>query len=246
MTLTIDHVVIAVRDLEEAATDYRTVGFNVIPGGQHADGLTHNALIVFQDGTYLELLAPTPLAQITANRSEEGFLPLLRQGEGLATFALQSDDLAADRAAMLARGLVAGITPVAGRVRPDGIELRWQTALLVDGWQPFFIQDVTPRSLRVPDQKEIRTHPNTALGMARIKVAVRNLTAAAERYGQICGQDAGVGRRFNVGRTEIELVEEAALLPQERLSEIVLNGRRSIKFPIELTHQVAIQIQATP
>ncbi len=245
MTLTIDHVVIAVRDLEQATTDYQEAGFNVIPGGQHADGLTHNALIVFQDGTYLELLAPTPQAQITARRSG-GFLPLLRQGEGLATFALQSDDLAADRAALLERGLVAGVTPEAGRVRPDGVELRWQTAWLFDGWQPFFIQDITPRNLRVPDQAEVFTHPNTALGMARLKVAVRNLAASAERYGRISGQEAIDGTRFEVGGIEIELVEETGLLPQERLREIVLNGRRSSSFPMELTHQVAIRIQATP
>ncbi|MBL8153952.1 MAG: VOC family protein [Anaerolineae bacterium] len=246
MTLTIDHVVIAVRDLERAVTDYRTAGFIVIPGGQHADGLTHNALIVFQDGTYLELLAPTPQAQITASRSGQGFLPLLRQGEGLATFALQSDDLAADRAALLERGMMAGITPVAGRVRPDGVELRWQTAWLTDGWQPFFIQDITTRSLRVPDEAEVCAHPNTALGTARLKLAVRNLAAAMEKYGQISGQEAIDGTRFEVGGIEIELVEETGLLPQERLSEVVLKGRSNIRLPMGLTHQAAIQMQATP
>lgn len=58
MTFTIDHVVIGVYDLGQAVTDYRAAGFNVIPGGRHADGLTHNALIVFQDGTLPRTASP--------------------------------------------------------------------------------------------------------------------------------------------------------------------------------------------
>jgi catechol 2,3-dioxygenase-like lactoylglutathione lyase family enzyme len=245
MTLTIDHVVIGVHDLERAVRDYRAAGFKVIPGGRHADGLTHNALIVFQDGTYLELLAPISPALLTdVRRSEQGFLPLLRQGEGLATFALQSNDLTADQAALQARGLVVGVNPVAGRVRPDGAELRWQTAFLPDGIQPFFIQDITPRSQRVPNEAEVRTHPNTALGMANLKVAVRNMAAAVEKYGRISGQEAIGGVRFDVGGIGIELFEETGLLAQERLSEVVLKGRSSIGLPTGLIHQAAIQIQA--
>ena len=53
----LDHLVILVRDLELASTDYESLGFAVTPGGEHADGLTRNALVPFQDGTYLELVS---------------------------------------------------------------------------------------------------------------------------------------------------------------------------------------------
>ena len=55
----LDHVVISVSNLEEAMEDYRRLGFNVLPGGEHASGTTHNALVVLADGTYLELMALT-------------------------------------------------------------------------------------------------------------------------------------------------------------------------------------------
>ncbi len=55
--MNLDHVVIVVTDLERAMTDYQALGFTVLPGGEHADGRTHNALIAFADGTYIELIA---------------------------------------------------------------------------------------------------------------------------------------------------------------------------------------------
>lgn len=59
MPFQIDHVVIAVSDLARAVADYRALGFTVLEGGVHASDATHNALIGFADGTYLELLAST-------------------------------------------------------------------------------------------------------------------------------------------------------------------------------------------
>jgi catechol 2,3-dioxygenase-like lactoylglutathione lyase family enzyme len=53
----LDHLVILVRDLDQAVREYEVLGFTVTPGGEHADGLTRNALIPFRDGSYLELVA---------------------------------------------------------------------------------------------------------------------------------------------------------------------------------------------
>ena len=50
MSLSLDHVVIHVTDLEAAIADFSAIGFNVQRGGQHAEGATHNALVGFADG----------------------------------------------------------------------------------------------------------------------------------------------------------------------------------------------------
>ena len=52
----IDHIVIAVPDLDVARKSYEALGFTVVPGGRHPVG-THNALIAFADGAYVELIA---------------------------------------------------------------------------------------------------------------------------------------------------------------------------------------------
>ena len=57
MLTRLDHLVILVYDLERAVRGYEELGFTVTPGGEHADGLTHNALVAFEDGSYLELVA---------------------------------------------------------------------------------------------------------------------------------------------------------------------------------------------
>lgn len=53
----LDHLVILVEELEDAVAGYEELGFTVTPGGEHADGLTRNALVPFADGTYLEIVA---------------------------------------------------------------------------------------------------------------------------------------------------------------------------------------------
>jgi hypothetical protein len=57
MSLVMDHVIILVDDLERASADFEALGFTVTPGGEHGEGLTHNALIHFADGTFFELFA---------------------------------------------------------------------------------------------------------------------------------------------------------------------------------------------
>jgi Glyoxalase-like domain len=173
MTLQFDHAVIAVNDLQQAMADYRELGFNPFYGGEHVGGKTHNALIVFQDGTYLELLAPTSPALLYSLDPDDhaNFLFLFAGGEGLVAYALRSDDLEADVTAMQARKVAVTLRLPTGRARPDGQQLQWQSAILDNGsMNPFFIQDITPRSLRVPDDPAATTQPNGAIGVAIIEI----------------------------------------------------------------------------
>jgi hypothetical protein len=51
----LDHLVVVVKDLEKARSIFRDKGFYVSQGGTH--GLTINALILFEEGPYIELIA---------------------------------------------------------------------------------------------------------------------------------------------------------------------------------------------
>lgn len=166
--LRLDHVIIAVSDLDQAVADYRALGFTTIYGGRHASGATHNALVCFQDGTYLELLAPTG---DPAQPGTTDFSPLLRRGEGLVGYALLSTALLADAGDWQARGANVGEVSEGRRLRSDGIELIWRTAALDGGMSPFLIEDVTPRNLRVPDDIQTVTHANGVTGIAKLEGA---------------------------------------------------------------------------
>ena len=53
-----DHLVVVVTDIEQASRDFTQLGFQVTPGGSH--GSTENALVIFANQTYIELLALKP------------------------------------------------------------------------------------------------------------------------------------------------------------------------------------------
>lgn len=185
MPLTLDHIVIAVTDLQSAIADYRALGFQVVPGGQHPGRSSHNALVVFSDGAYLELIAwraPAP--------EERWYRTLRDHGAGLVDFALLPHDTVQALADARARGLGTLTGPLdGGRQRPDGAQLRWQTARHATPDVPFLCGDLTPRSLRVPEGA-VRSHPNGAQGVAQLAVAVRDLDATLARYRALLGVQA--------------------------------------------------------
>lgn len=58
MAAQLDHVVMLLPyELITKPPAWITDNFVVSPGGTHADGKTENRLVLFQDGTYLELIA---------------------------------------------------------------------------------------------------------------------------------------------------------------------------------------------
>jgi catechol 2,3-dioxygenase-like lactoylglutathione lyase family enzyme len=214
-SLVFDHAIILVHDLEKATSDYRALGFNVFFGGEHVGGKTHNALIVFQDGTYLELLAPTDpalLENIDPN-DRANFLFMFARGEGFGGYAMCASDLQAEVDRMQARGLSVNLRPPNGRARPDGQQLRWRSAMFEGTMTPFFIQDDTPRNLRVTDDSAQTLQPNGVTGVAGIMVASNNLNNEIVRYSAILDappqqQDATTAD-FALGGTTITLAVPA-------------------------------------
>src|SRR5204862_6781240 len=94
----IDHLVVAVPDLDVARKSYEALGFTVVPGGRHPIG-THNALIAFADGAYLELIA------FFEPNAQHRWYQRLQQGGGFIDYCLQTDDLAGDVRAFRAAGV---------------------------------------------------------------------------------------------------------------------------------------------
>jgi catechol 2,3-dioxygenase-like lactoylglutathione lyase family enzyme len=177
----IDHIVIAVRDLEDARQRYTALGFTVVPGGRHPVG-THNALIAFTDGSYIELIA-----FYEANASHKWWTPL-QKGGGLVDFCMQTDDLQGDTRAFRAAGVAIDNPSPLSRVRPDGYQLKWVLAIPREGHRgiaPFLIQDETMREERVPRQT---THANGVTGIGTVTVAVTDVATVRKWYAGVLQQ----------------------------------------------------------
>jgi catechol 2,3-dioxygenase-like lactoylglutathione lyase family enzyme len=83
----LDHVPIAVRDLEAATETYRRLGFALKPGRPHDNGI-RNQHVKFPDGTELELItAPEARDPLTTTYREH-----LEAGDGPAFLALYAPD----------------------------------------------------------------------------------------------------------------------------------------------------------
>ena len=190
MIRAIDHIVILVSDLAATVADYTALGFTVTPGGEHTGGATHNALVVFADDAYLELIAfkrPAP---------EHHWYRHSALGEGLIDFALLPTMIEADLTAARERGLaIEGPFP-GGRLRPDRQQVAWQSGRALTYDLPFLCGDVTPRVLRVPDGAA-RTHANGVTGIAGLTVAVADLGASVARYRALLGTAERAGTPSN-------------------------------------------------
>jgi catechol 2,3-dioxygenase-like lactoylglutathione lyase family enzyme len=201
----IDHLVIAVPDLDAAIRSYRGLGFTVVPGGRHPVG-THNALIAFADDSYVELIA------FYENNPEHRWWAPLQKGGGLVDFCLQTDDLIADTQRLRQAGVRIDDPKGQSRMRPDGYLLRWVFALSVGahrGVAPFLIRDETPRKERVPSEV---THPNGVTGVSSVTIAVDDVPVVRGWYEKALGTPAQEIERDDVDGMGVRVVVGAHAL----------------------------------
>ena len=259
MPLSIDHIVIAVTDLDAAVRDYAALGFTVLPGGEHPRG-SRNALVVFEDGAYLEIIAfPRPVPGF------RWWQVMDRAGPGLVDYAVLPDDFEADLARARAAGIVIEGPIEGGRLQPDGARLAWRSARPPEPDIPFLVTDVTPRDLRVP-AGAARRHPNGVTGVAGVTVAVQDLASSTARYRALLGREPlaaggvpGLGFglvQFRVDRQTLSLVEPreaAAAAPAAHLVTrgqgayaISFYGPEDAVLDTGLTHGARLEIVSGP
>lgn len=207
----IDHIVIAVRDLETAIADYSDLEFTVVRGGRHPGLKTHNALVAFADGCYLELIA---FIGPPAGRGHWWY-EALQRGGGLTDFCVQCDNLEDDAAAFCRAGASISAPFAMSRERPDGYRINWELAVNESdtrGLVPFFISDITPRDERVPRGC---THRNGAAALQSLAIVVAEINSIRRIYEMALGcsgerierddLDAD-GVRFALGPHEVHLI----------------------------------------
>lgn len=146
----IDHVPFAGASLDVLVERFETAGFDPEYGGEHPGVGTEMSMLVFPDGSYLQLVAPA--------REDPGWW---------REFFANADPIAGPSGWCVETGSVHGECqraidhdvevhgPRRGfRDRPDGVTVEWDAAALGPRDHhllPFLITDRTPREYRVPD-----------------------------------------------------------------------------------------------
>jgi Glyoxalase-like domain len=147
----IDHAVLAVADLDDAADRLRArTGLEPIPGGRHPGWGTENRIVPLGDD-YVELLAVVDRPTGEGTPLGRALLGLTQDGrDRWFSLCVRDPDIDATATRL-------GLTLEPGaRTRPDGVTVRWRGAGIEDPrrpfWLPFFIEWEVP-----PDQ-----HPGRA------------------------------------------------------------------------------------
>ena len=190
----LDHVTIAVPDLQQGIAQYTKMGFNVHAAGTHPGRGTHNA-VAFNTEDYLELLAIRDPLEYAASRgpgaTDSSLAAFIAQGGGIRQIAVQSDNLAADVAAMRGRGVDVGDVVEGGRRMPDGRELRWKIAVLgaKNPLPIFFIEHLTPLETRRTQVPGVRAHPNGVYKLERSYIVSNDAEIEAALYARVLGME---------------------------------------------------------
>jgi hypothetical protein len=176
----IDHVTVAGRDLRKLQAGLQAIGIPTIYGGPHANGTTEMALTSFPDGSYLEAIAIRSGADPALVEKHE-WARFLKEDAVVCAWAI--------RGGPQSLGVPVGAPVHAGRRRPDGVQLEWETSDIGDGprgrFFPFLIRDFTPREKRVyPQGKPVSREFS---GVVRVVIGVRELGAAITQYRKAFG-----------------------------------------------------------
>jgi len=182
----IDHVIVAVRELENARTAWSRLGFALSPRGRHIGQGTANYCVMFPSD-YLELLGIVDAADSVERL--DAFLAR-REGPMAAAFAPAGTAEEA-RAALLRRQLhPSEPRPLARQIElPQGTVLpRFSLISLAPGETPgldsFLCSHLTPALMRRP---EWLAHPNGAIGLRAVHVLVESTAPLLPAYDRLFG-----------------------------------------------------------
>jgi hypothetical protein len=167
---------------------FAEVGLKADYGGRHANGVTQMALIGFEDGSYLEVIAPQKPGAFEGS----DWAKFMAANAGACAWAVTADDIGGELARLKSSGIEAEGPFPGSRQRPAGTVLQWETARLGGGTPgatlPFLIQDKTPRSLRVQPSASVK---GSGLGgIAIVVLGVRHLDPAIALFRRAYGWPA--------------------------------------------------------
>lgn len=181
----LDHFVILISHKDLLGLPKQIEGqFTLAPGGNHADGLTTNKLVLLPDGVYLEFIAFFDDADPERRRNHRWGNEKERTIIDWAfTLPSESDFVAVQQRLQNSDTDATYTDPIpGGRTKPDGTVLEWAVCTPRDGKgnaatpgsMPFWCLDRTPRARRVPYEVEpqLTQHPNGALGVSSVSVHI--------------------------------------------------------------------------
>ncbi|MDW3648536.1 MAG: VOC family protein [Bacteroidia bacterium] len=223
--LPIHHIVLGVKNLSEAVAEFEAQGFTLSEGGQHQGGFSHNALIHFEDGSFLELFAfrsslkvallrladRLGLLEKMKAREKMGHMPrfmkCLHGEEGIMDFAMLVHDIDKYKDRVSYEDIGPAIP--FSRIRPDGSEISWKLAFPTELKLPFLMSPYQPPQ-EVPEDK--RKHSNGALGIRQLDIIVQNWDNHFQSFLRFLDTTPQIGREAKEPKASFMINKQHILL----------------------------------
>jgi len=205
----LDHVGIAVRDLEAARETFQQrLGFGVLEDGKLPNGI-QNTNYYFEDSTYLETLNAWDPDKV------RWLVEFLGRGEGVAFAALSTSSVDRTVAFLEGRGIKTS-APISGTIQTASdqgpVGERWKTLYFTGSPLPsnplFFIAYAQPqRQIDLRKFEDARKngniikHPNTAVGLKGVWLAVPELAPAVQAFARVGLDSLGSFNEPRLGAT---------------------------------------------
>jgi len=232
MALYFDHVVLNVHNLQKAIDDFKKAGFNVVSGGKHGGGISENALIFFQDDSFIELFCLRTNLKVRLLKffrklkffkiyqyskkwglAYRFYSRALELPEGIVDICFLSDDYQSDYNRIHGDGLFLTKTLKASRKKPDGKRSSWQMASPFINELPFLRSPYTPESEVDP---KLTVHENGAIGVEKMIIAALDFKDMTSKYETFLGlaptsEEGKNGQKtiFRVKDTNLEVVKSS-------------------------------------
>jgi catechol 2,3-dioxygenase-like lactoylglutathione lyase family enzyme len=196
MLQSLDHVIVAVRDLDAASRSYGALlGRRPSWRGEHPALGTANVLYRLEN-TYLELLCPHP----ESSQAEGLRARLEEKGEGLLGLAFQTEDADFCRAALAERGLhPLALKQGLGQDLDSGVVREFRNVLLPAdesrGVLLFAIQHLSSPDL-LPPAGLVAPAASAVTGVDHVVVRTADAEAAKQLYGRELGIRLALDRSF--------------------------------------------------
>lgn len=254
----LDHIIIFVPDLRDAISTFSSLGFNVVSGGEHQ--VTENALIVFEDQTYLELLALKPsrsrkyirfaaltgiLKMIAGTKMDMGWrlMPWVTRKYGSIDWCMRVKDVEQTLEHWEGNELINLGHQEFSRKRPDGQTAKWILGSLKDVDLPFLLSDVSGMHLRI--SAPTAPHPNGVTGINKVWIATKNMPQAIRRFDSCFLRDTSNSNGnscYLAGGKQLELVNSshhkgkiALQLKGSREEDQILDPRKTFGMRIMIS-----------
>lgn len=217
----IDHILIAVNNLDSAKAEYEKYGFTVIYAGSSKKAL--NALIFLKDGTAIELIGKdrlpalyTFLNKLRITRlfgmMKDRIAAFRNLPSGLFNYCLHSDNLDATYH-YLKQNRIKVAKPVSfSRLRNDMKKIKWELVGTFPYDLPFFIDSYTPG--RLSDTMYTK-HKNKAIAIDGIVIKTNSFDNYYKMYNAIYAQIPVVGFKNNLRTSIYKLMDQYIVLQED-------------------------------